>query len=87
MNKRPIRSKENFLVFGSPDIGDEEIGEVVKTLKSGWIGTGPKVAAFETAIKAYKEARQVAAVNSCTAALHRKRYCAAFQDLPLISNR
>ena len=70
MKNNPIRSKENFLVFGSPAIGDEEIEEVVKTLKSGWIGTGPKVAAFETAIKAYKETEQVAAVNSCTAALH-----------------
>jgi dTDP-4-amino-4,6-dideoxygalactose transaminase len=70
MKFAPIRSKENFLVFGAPVIGDQEIEEVVKTLKSGWIGTGPKVAAFESAVKAYKGAPHAAAVNSCTAALH-----------------
>jgi dTDP-4-amino-4,6-dideoxygalactose transaminase len=70
MQKIPVRSKENFLVFGAPVIGDEEIEEVVKTLRSGWIGTGPKVAAFENAVKAYKHIDHVAAVNSCTAALH-----------------
>jgi dTDP-4-amino-4,6-dideoxygalactose transaminase len=66
----PIRPKEKFLVFGAPAIGNEEIEEVAATLKSGWIGTGPRVAAFETAIKTFKNADHVAAVNSCTAALH-----------------
>jgi dTDP-4-amino-4,6-dideoxygalactose transaminase len=70
MAKTPIRTKEHFLVFGAPIIGDEEIEEVVKTLKSGWIGTGPRVVAFENAVKEYKGADHVAAVNSCTAALH-----------------
>ncbi len=70
MKDTPIRSKEKFLIFGAPAIEDAEIEEVVKTLKSGWIGTGPKVAAFENAIKMYKQADYAAAVNSCTAALH-----------------
>jgi dTDP-4-amino-4,6-dideoxygalactose transaminase len=61
-----------FIVFGAPDIGDAEIEEVVATLESGWIGTGPRVAQFEKEFAAYKavQSDQVAAVNSCTAALH-----------------
>ncbi len=64
--------KEKFLVFGAPDIGEEEIREVVDSLKSGWLGTGPKVARFERDFAVYKGVREtrVAAVNSCTAALH-----------------
>ena len=64
--------KKKFLVFGSPDIGEEEIQEVVDSLESGWLGTGPKVARFERDFAAYKgvKEKQVAAVNSCTAALH-----------------
>lgn len=68
MNSRPRR--DNFLVFGSPLIGEEEIDEVVDCLRSGWLGTGPKVARFEKEFAAYKGAKHVAAVNSCTAALH-----------------
>ncbi|MDX1487357.1 MAG: DegT/DnrJ/EryC1/StrS family aminotransferase [Acidiferrobacterales bacterium] len=70
MSRTPIRSKENFLVFGAPAIEDAEIAEVVASMKSGWLGTGPKVARFEEAFKRYKGADYAAAVNSCTAALH-----------------
>ncbi|MBU1249215.1 MAG: DegT/DnrJ/EryC1/StrS family aminotransferase [Proteobacteria bacterium] len=66
----PVREKERFLVFGSPYVGEEEIEEVVDSLRSGWLGTGPKVAAFEAGFAAYKEAGFAAAFNSCTAALH-----------------
>jgi dTDP-4-amino-4,6-dideoxygalactose transaminase len=61
-----------FIVFGAPDIGSAEIEEVVATLESGWIGTGPRVAQFEQEFAAYKSVspNQAAAVNSCTAALH-----------------
>jgi len=61
-----------FIVFGAPDIRSEEIDEIVATLESGWIGTGPKVHRFEEEFAAYKSAtaNRVAAVNSCTAALH-----------------
>ena len=66
----PIRPKERFLVFGAPQIEEAEIQEVIATMKSGWLGTGPKVAQFENDIKAYKGAAHAVAVNSCTAALH-----------------
>ena len=64
--------RQEFLVFGAPAIGREEIDEVVASLDSGWLGTGPKVARFEREFAAYKGVApgQVAAVNSCTAALH-----------------
>lgn len=61
-----------FLVFGSPQVGEEEIAEVEACLRSGWLGTGPRVAQFEREFAAYKDSTpaQIAAVNSCTAALH-----------------
>ncbi|MEL6500677.1 MAG: DegT/DnrJ/EryC1/StrS family aminotransferase, partial [Cyanobacteria bacterium J06623_1] len=65
-----IRSPENFLVFGSPTIENDEIQEVVASLKSGWLGTGPKVMRFQADFAAYKNVEQAIAVNSCTAALH-----------------
>lgn len=65
-----MHSKKNFITFGSPLIEQEEIDEVVDSLKSGWLGTGPKVAKFEEAFKIYKAVEFAAAVNSCTAALH-----------------
>jgi len=66
----PVRSRDNFLVFGAPDIGDAEIEEVVLSMRSGWLGTGPKVARFERDFANYKGAKFAAALNSCTAALH-----------------
>jgi dTDP-4-amino-4,6-dideoxygalactose transaminase len=66
----PVRPKERFLVFGSPLIGEAEIEEVVGSLKSGWLGTGPKVTRFQQEFAAYVGAPQAAALNSCTAALH-----------------
>ncbi|RMG89607.1 MAG: DegT/DnrJ/EryC1/StrS family aminotransferase, partial [Chloroflexi bacterium] len=68
--KKPIR--DTFLVFGAPHITDAEINEVVDSLRVGWLGTGPKVARFEHDFATYKNVpeNRVAAVNSCTAALH-----------------
>jgi len=66
----PIRNKSNFLVFGSPLIEEAEIEEVVACLRSSWIGTGPRVAQFESDMAAYKGVSQAVALNSCTAALH-----------------
>ena len=60
----------DFIVFGAPRIERDEIDEVVRCLESGWIGTGPRVARFETEFAAYKEAPFAAAVSSCTAAMH-----------------
>src|SRR3989338_8083735 len=62
--------RKDFLVFGNPLIEQPEIDEVVATLKSGWIGTGPKVKKFEEMFADYKSAKHSMAVNSCTAALH-----------------
>ncbi len=69
---KPVRSRKDFLVFGAPPLGDAEIAGVTDSLRRRWIGTGPKVAAFETAFAAYKgvDAAHAVAVNSCTAALH-----------------
>ena len=64
----PVR--DAFLVFGAPAIEDAEIAEVVASLRSGWLGTGPKVARFEADFAAYKRAAHAVAVSSCTAALH-----------------
>jgi dTDP-4-amino-4,6-dideoxygalactose transaminase len=70
MSNVPTRRRENFLVFGSPAIEAPEIEEVVDSLRSGWIGTGPKVMRFENDFRAYKGWGHAVAVNSCTAALH-----------------
>lgn len=58
------------MIFGSPLIEEPEIQEVVKTLRSGWLGTGPKVAKFEDIFKEYTGAKFAMALNSCTAGLH-----------------
>src|SRR4051812_34034203 len=61
-----------FLPFALPEIGDDEIAEVVDTLKSGWITTGPKARRFEQAFTEFlgDPALQSIAVNSATAGLH-----------------
>ena len=60
---------EDFLPFGRPLIGDEEIAEVIDSLRSGWITTGPKVRRFERLLESYVGAPHVRCVSSCTAAL------------------
>jgi dTDP-4-amino-4,6-dideoxygalactose transaminase len=64
---RPVREK--FLVYGAPLIGEAEIAEVLDTLRSGWLGTGPKVKRFEQDLQNYVEAKHAIALNSCTAGL------------------
>ena len=46
--------RKELLVFGSPEILSTEIEEVVSVLKSGWLGTGPKVTQFEQDFSEYK---------------------------------
>jgi len=65
-----LPSRDRFLVFGAPAIEEAEIKEVVASLESGWLGTGPKVAQFEKDFGEYKGVAHAVAVNSCTAALH-----------------
>ena len=73
--------EQPFLIFGSPLIEQAEIDEVVACMKSAWLGTGPRVAQFERNFAAYQglQPSQVAAVNSCTAALHVSMVAAALE--------
>lgn len=70
MEDMPVRSRDSFLVFGAPVIQDVEIQEVIDSMRSGWLGTGPKVARFEEDFRSFKGAQYAVAVNSGTAALH-----------------
>lgn len=62
--------RKEFLVFGAPKISEDEIAEVVATLRSGWIGTGPRAQEFERRFAEYVGAKHAVALNSCTAGLH-----------------
>ena len=63
-----IKNKMN-IPFSPPDIGEEEISEVVDTLKSGWITTGPKTKKFECEISKLCGTEKSVCLNSATAAL------------------
>ncbi len=65
-----LRTPEAHIPFHRPSIGVEEIDEVVNTLRSGWLTTGPRVARFERDFREYIGADHALAVNSATAALH-----------------
>ncbi len=62
----------NFLPFAQPEIGEEDIAEVVDTLRSGWLTTGPKAKRFEDDFVAFlgDPGLHALAVNSATAGLH-----------------
>jgi dTDP-4-amino-4,6-dideoxygalactose transaminase len=66
----PVRTRDHFLVFGAPAIGEAEIEGVVDSMRRRWIGTGPKVAAFENRFAHYKGSPHGVAVGSATAAMH-----------------
>lgn len=55
--------------FSPPDITDEEIDEVIRTMKSGWITTGPRTKEFERKIAEYVGANKAVCLNSATAAM------------------
>jgi len=76
----PVRSKDRFLVFGSPLIEEEEMAEVLDCMRTGWLGTGPKVQRFEKAFCEYKGQAFAMALNSCTAALHLSILAAGIGD-------
>src|SRR5215469_1765316 len=67
-NKRPAR--EAFLPFALPHITQAEIDEVVDTLRSGWLTTGPRTKRFEREFAERVNAPYALAVNSATAAMH-----------------
>lgn len=62
--------RDSFLAFAPPDIGEDEIAEVVACLESGWITTGPRTAEFERLFASYVGAEAALALSSGTAALH-----------------
>ncbi|MFN8770473.1 MAG: DegT/DnrJ/EryC1/StrS family aminotransferase [Neisseriaceae bacterium] len=63
--------ERKFLPFALPDIGDEEINEVVETLKSGWVTTGPKTKEFEEQFAKFIGGDvEAISVNSATSGLH-----------------
>lgn len=60
-----------FIPFALPEIGEEEINEVVDTLQSGWVTTGPKTKQFESDFESFiGDGVEAIAVNSATAGLH-----------------
>jgi len=65
-------SRRDFLPFSPPLVGEEEIREVIDTLRSPWITTGPKTRRFEEEFSAFVQAAAggALALNSCTAAMH-----------------
>jgi dTDP-4-amino-4,6-dideoxygalactose transaminase len=67
VSARPWR--DSYLVFGRPTFGPEERAEIIACLDSGWVGTGPRVAAFEESFARYMGSAYAVATNSCTAAL------------------
>lgn len=62
--------RKEFLPFSTPTLEDAEINEVVDSLRSGWITTGPKVKRFEEAFKAYVGVPFAVPLSSATAGLH-----------------
>ncbi|HKV98037.1 MAG TPA: DegT/DnrJ/EryC1/StrS aminotransferase family protein [Gammaproteobacteria bacterium] len=62
--------RDHFLLFSPPSIGQEEIDEVVDTLKSQWITTGPKTQRFAKEFMEFVHAPAALPLNSCTGALH-----------------
>lgn len=65
-----MNGANEFIPYNRPSLGQEEIDEVVATLRSGWLTSGPRAAQFEKEFRAYVGAPYSLATNSCTAALH-----------------
>jgi dTDP-4-amino-4,6-dideoxygalactose transaminase len=65
-----VPARDTFLKFSHPTLGDAEIDEVVDSLRSGWITTGPKVARFEEQFRERLGVEHAIAVSSATAGLH-----------------
>lgn len=70
MEQSPVAAPTISVPHSAPDIGEEEIAEVVAVLRSGWITTGPKTRELEEAMGRYLGVAHAVALNSGTAALH-----------------
>jgi len=62
--------RETFISFAKPKIGEEEIAEVIETLKSGWLTTAYRVQKFQEDFKNFIGCKYALAMNSATAAIH-----------------
>jgi dTDP-4-amino-4,6-dideoxygalactose transaminase len=62
--------RDAFLPYCRPDVGEEEMAAVSRSMKNGWLTTGPQTAAFEEAFAAACGVPHAVALNSCTAGLH-----------------
>ena len=69
MERRATVGRAEFLGVSSPDIGDHEIEELLDTLRSGWLTTGPKVSVLQDRLAEYLDVPFVRCLNSCTAGL------------------
>src|SRR5665648_1092239 len=65
-----MSTRQEFLPYALPLIEEDDIAEVVDTLKSGWLAKGPKTTEFEKQFANYVGAKYAVALSSCTAALH-----------------
>ena len=63
-------TKELFLPFAKPCLSEETLNEVMDSLRSGWITTGPKVKRFESLLQQYLECPNISLLSSGTAGLH-----------------
>jgi dTDP-4-amino-4,6-dideoxygalactose transaminase len=61
---------KNYITYGEPAIGPDEVNAVLNVIKSKWIGSGPVTEKFEKKFKEYKKSNYCLALNSCTAGLH-----------------
>lgn len=61
--------RADFLPFGKPHFGPDEEAAILKVMRSGWVGMGPEVIAFEQELAEYLGVPHVVSVNSCTSAL------------------
>ena len=66
----PMTRRKEMLAFSRPSLGDEEIAEILHSMRSGWITTGPKCARFEQDVCEYVGAKHAVALSSATAGLH-----------------
>lgn len=61
--------REDFLGIARPDIGEQEIAEILDVLRSGWLTSGPRVESFGAALARYVGAPHICCLNSCSAGL------------------
>lgn len=70
MPQSPLKELPEFLPFSRPTISEEAIAEVVETLRSGWITTGPRVTRFEVALREYLQTPHALTLTSATSGLY-----------------